>query len=473
MLIQRRILLIILTCLIQIFGLNAKLTDRNNQADYIILYHHDFESTLQSFKDWRQSKGLNVKMVDVDSVYSEFIADSNSKSIKFFFDYAYKNWKKPAPKYALLVGSINHIPSYKLPHPDVVPDSGSVDEYFVTKDVTKRIKPFLALGRFPVRNNIELSNIIFKTKKFEDNFDCIPYKYDLTVFTDKKSADIFEWDANFLVNDIKRKLSIKQIIQNAQSSYFGTKDTLIKVMNEGSIFLANFLHGSHTVWGYYREFSTNDFDIITLSQQPFILTANSCSQSFDIPDEQGIIEKILVHDTSNAVCTFASSGSNSDGVGLWALDYFYLALSLPNIQTIGDVILNVKDSIELEHLDCSLPLNLGRFYTLLGDPALRIQTDKILDVREKQIIAGNINLNCYPTPANENLFINFNVPNSNITNINIFDIYGKLEANLVNEFLETGEYKKIYQVGNLDNGVHFLKIQINNDVTIKKFIVLK
>ncbi len=85
--ILRKLKLSILSIVIFIFlspSLNAQLKSENNQADYIIISPSQFSATLKPFVEWRQQKGLNVKIAELQSIYSEFPGYNKLKFDKRF-----------------------------------------------------------------------------------------------------------------------------------------------------------------------------------------------------------------------------------------------------------------------------------------------------------------------------------------------------------------------------------------------------
>jgi hypothetical protein len=76
-----------------------------NGADWIAIAHGDFFEALQPLAQHRAGKGLRVKVVTTGQVYDEFnYGIASPHAIKEFLRHAYENWKRPAPKYVLLVG---------------------------------------------------------------------------------------------------------------------------------------------------------------------------------------------------------------------------------------------------------------------------------------------------------------------------------------------------------------------------------
>lgn len=83
----------------------------------------------------------------------------------------------------------------------------------------------------------------------------------------------------------------------------------------------------------------------------------------------------------------------------------------------------------------------------------------------------------YPNPFNAVTSIKFKVTSvgqsSQTVTINVFDLLGKEVATLVNEKLEAGEYKIIFNAGNLPSGIYFYKLTSDNISLTKKLILIK
>ncbi|HEY5123085.1 MAG TPA: T9SS type A sorting domain-containing protein [Ignavibacteria bacterium] len=68
----------------------------------------------------------------------------------------------------------------------------------------------------------------------------------------------------------------------------------------------------------------------------------------------------------------------------------------------------------------------------------------------------------YPNPFNPVTSIKFSIQEKSFVKLNIYDISGKLAANLVNNNLSAGEYKYEFNAGNLSSGIYFYRIEADN-----------
>jgi hypothetical protein len=81
----------------------------------------------------------------------------------------------------------------------------------------------------------------------------------------------------------------------------------------------------------------------------------------------------------------------------------------------------------------------------------------------------------YPNPFNPTTSIKFQIPQSSIVSLKIYNILGKEVAVLVNEFKEAGNYQINFDAGTkgLTSGVYFYKLNAGNLSSTKKLILLK
>ena len=125
---------------------------------YVIVSHPDFESSLQTFVEWKKLKGFKVIEAYIDNPS----VGITKESIKSYLQNLYEN---PAtgynsPTYILFVGDIEQIPSW-----NGVTDTHFTDLYYC--EYTGDFLPEVYYGRFSAQNISQLNNIIEKTLSYE------------------------------------------------------------------------------------------------------------------------------------------------------------------------------------------------------------------------------------------------------------------------------------------------------------------
>ena len=81
--------------------------------------------------------------------------------------------------------------------------------------------------------------------------------------------------------------------------------------------------------------------------------------------------------------------------------------------------------------------------------------------------------NNYPNPFNPTTTIKYNIPQSGIVTLKIFDITGKLVKTLVNNYQQKGEYTITFDASGLSSGIYLYQLSAAQFTQAKKMIYLK
>jgi hypothetical protein len=79
----------------------------------------------------------------------------------------------------------------------------------------------------------------------------------------------------------------------------------------------------------------------------------------------------------------------------------------------------------------------------------------------------------YPNPFNPSTTIRFAIPQRSHVTLKLYDILGRKVATLVDERLQPGEYKVVFDAGALASGVYVYRIQAGEFVRSMKLMLLK
>jgi len=83
----------------------------------------------------------------------------------------------------------------------------------------------------------------------------------------------------------------------------------------------------------------------------------------------------------------------------------------------------------------------------------------------------------YPNPFNPSTKISYDIPSSGLVNLSVFDMSGKLVANLVNSVQQTGYYTVTLDGSSLATGAYYYKLSFNGSgnefVATKKMLLVK
>lgn len=466
------------------FNMFAQLKSPNNQADYIVVTAAQFETALQPFVEWRQQKGFTVKVADIQNVYTEFPDSGAQFSIRDFISYALTYWQNPKPKYVLLVGGINFIPSYYVASSfasdtSLHEDSVAIDEWYAVNSIESSYKPEVEIGRFPVNNSKELQNIIAKTIYFEDSLSRKSYPEDFLFLTDKTDSSSFTYEVNqFISSTLPANYSKETIFAGNDPSIEITRTHLFESLNKGTLFFSYYGHGAYQRLSRYNLFTYNDVDSLKENNLPFIFSSVACSQNFDVPEDSSLIVKLLTLPKGGAAATVASSGLDYLTSGSEFLKYFYNAVFENPGTRIGDALLSAKSSLEFPSITSDA---VARRYTLLGDPALKMPADAVASVGNgyNQIPNGFVLEQNYPNPFNPSTQIQYQVSKPGLVSIKVYDLLGKEITTLVNSEKKEGDYTVTFDASGLASGIYFYRMQVTSDAgnniftSTKKLIVLK
>lgn len=79
----------------------------------------------------------------------------------------------------------------------------------------------------------------------------------------------------------------------------------------------------------------------------------------------------------------------------------------------------------------------------------------------------------YPNPFNPSTTINFQIPNSEIVTINIFDLNGRKVAQLFNAQMDAGSYNVAFDASSLPSGMYVYRLTAGTFSDVKKMTLLK
>ncbi|NWF90484.1 MAG: T9SS type A sorting domain-containing protein, partial [Ignavibacteriaceae bacterium] len=79
----------------------------------------------------------------------------------------------------------------------------------------------------------------------------------------------------------------------------------------------------------------------------------------------------------------------------------------------------------------------------------------------------------FPNPFNPTTQINYSISSASIVIINIYNLNGELIKNIVNEYIQPGNYSVKFDAERLSSGVYLCSMKADNFSDYKKIILLK
>ena len=343
--------------------------DKSRQADLIILSSEELLPSLSPLVEWREEQGLKVVRIPLNDVYNEFGGGEPSpNSIGSFLQYALEEWSEPSPAYLLLVGEASY--DYKdylgqlgtniIPAPMVSVDFGgeTVSDARLG-DVDRDGLPDIAIGRWPVSSEKEVSELVERT---------IAYEQGTAVNSVLLAADGTSQEFASLNEEILKAGGLPE--ESALRLYGVAADQFTDAWNEGAWLVSYAGHGSIDRWGKDNVFSAEAIsDINTEGPPPIVLQLTCLTGFFAHPSVDSISELMLRHESGPVEIIAATSLTLSSSQRPFGVS-FVKALQDPNVIRIGDALQIAKASLDIEN-NRKLA-EISETFTLIGDPSATI-----------------------------------------------------------------------------------------------------
>ncbi len=147
---------------------------------------------------------------------------------------------------------------------------------------------------------------------------------------------------------------------------------------------------------------------------------------------------------------------------------------------IGDQIWAYFDDIELP--DCPFTY-VGSERGFFGVYCFSMGTDSVLcddiivteemGIEEDVYVADNILLSVYPTPAVENIWVDYTLPKRGDVSLKIYNIQGQEVTSLYNGTRDAGNYSTVWERTDVTNGIYFLHLSTDYGEITRRILVLK
>jgi len=344
-----------------------------NRADYVIIAYHDFIPAVQPLVKLRESQGMTVSVVNVDSVYNEFsYGIHDPQAIKDFLMYARMHWKK-APHYVLLMGAGSYDPRDYTKHgfTDLVPvkliDTADLytasDEWFV--DFKGNHVPAMAIGRLPVRTVSQANTVIQKIVHYTPSAEA---QSALLVAGAEKPTDSFSFldAAHNLASLISPSLAVTTV-NRSDGTVAAAHQQVMDGINRGPLLVNYVGHGSTSIWLDDLLTPSSVAALQNGNRLPLFIMMTCLNGYFIDPDPAftSLAEDLLDAPNGGAVAVWSSTGETIPEPQAQMNTAFYrLLFSQPSL-TLGD--LAVKASQAASDPD------VRQTWVMLGDPTMKIR----------------------------------------------------------------------------------------------------
>ena len=357
----------------------------SNAADYIIITHPDFITSLLPLADYRAGQGLRVKMVDVFDVYDEFNEGLvHPEAIQAFLAYAYAHWVAPAPMYAVLVGDSSidlrdyvklgrkvFIPSYRVPYVDPVGGETVADSRLAMVNGADSL-PDIALGRLPVSSVAQADLMVGKILSYESQA-LQTWSRDILFIADDQDTG---GDFDALSDDVADHYLPP--IYTADKVYYKinyltaaeARAAIVNKINTG-VLLVNYVgHASYSLWGGERYMDSAQASQLNNASNLTFFMPMTCLEGMYDAGVTTVSEFYLLRDGGGAVGSWSPTGFGFATGHDYLNRGFYQAVFFDNTPQVG--LAAMQGYLYLFANSGGTYLELLDTYLLLGDPALRL-----------------------------------------------------------------------------------------------------
>ena len=320
---------------------------------YLIITAPQFESGLATFISHKESFGCNV------DVFNTSATGTTTTAIRNFIQQRY-NDPQTRPEFVLLVGDVQHIPSW-IGSGEGTPNTDRNYVYLEGSDYYSDA----FIGRFSVTNTTELQNAVSKSIYMETNIATLAKKNIFMASSDNYT--ISEGTHNYVIDTWFGPAGYTNL-KLYTHTYGATTQQLINALNDNQVFAIYSGHGGETSWADGPVLSQSQVSSLTNTIYPFVYSFACVTGSYHIAECFG--ETWLR--TPHGGATFYGSSVNS----YWDEDDILERRLIDAM--FGDDLTRVTPMFDMakiylaNHYGSITPTVLRYFemYNLMGDPSM-------------------------------------------------------------------------------------------------------
>ncbi len=385
-----------------------------NNFDYLIISSSAFIPSLQPLIDWRTQQGLQVKIIDLQTIYDQYnFGIAHPIAVKNFMKMVFQSWQTP-PMYILVVGDghwdlkneITEIENYFPPNfVWVDPVQGEIDSLSdLVAVVGDDPIPDAMIGRYAVNTLQELSAAIAKTIAFEqsqgdwlkslsfvvDNYYLTDGCFDEdsgTLCTTESGGNFPALMESFLTDMVRPPYTTNKFYlddyhctsTNATACDELTNDLIQNINQTPSQIYTYSGHGAINGWANERIFNVSDMGFLNNQEKFPVFFSLDCIDGFwyfppDIgtADNRSLAEELVRAPLSGASAMYAATGFGyASGHDILQRGFFQEVFGKNN-PTIGEADLSAKLNVYANGNNDEMLFT----YMIFGDPAMRLFNDR-------------------------------------------------------------------------------------------------
>ncbi|MBT7101705.1 hypothetical protein HN937_30285, partial [Candidatus Poribacteria bacterium] len=389
----------------------STLRSATNGADYVLIYHRNFEEAALRLAEWRAQPGgggLRVKAVEVSDIYDEFGHGMTTPwAIKDFLRHAFANWRAPALSYVTILadGTYDMFGVDEELYPDAPEVMGFIpthyvwtlfgqtasDHWFTTVSGIDPLPDFF-LGRIPVERPEEANAAVTKILAYEGSPRNGSWRRQIISVAD---------DDTTLSGDFIFKKSLTEVSQNHTLLGYVTnrifledifdefpdeaetsrvrrasqlaRQRIIDSLSEGALIAQYAGHGGRLVWAHEIIFDNTGIRTLRPTDRLSLMFVLSCNNGyFDAPAEPSMGELMLRLEDAGIIGMLAATrltfGSGNDALNKLIFDDIFGR----NVRSFGEIAFHPKTRLMVDQ--GLTHLEVMQQYSLFGDPATKLHT---------------------------------------------------------------------------------------------------
>lgn len=370
-------------------------------AEYVILYHADFEESANRLGAHRaNTEGLITYVIDIDKVFNEFAG--GSKDPIAIRDFARMLYQRSATfKYLCLFGDAsydyrgidatlsadNYVPCYQTSS-ELSPTSGfPSDDFFALLSDNEggnlRGALEIGVGRIPVGSKQEAETVVNKLINYDTNHDFNrAWKNNFILVADDEDGNTHLNQTEGLASIIKtdrpefnlRKVyfdGFEQQSTTGDARYPDAKSRFNDYMYQGALLVNYFGHGGPNGWGQERVLDVQDIlNWTNKDRLPFFITATCTFTGYDDAGVKSGGELTFLNPQGGSVglmSTVRAVGITSNERLVRSLFEFLYEKEDGKYLRMGDIVRQAKNLNRSDTTDIN-----ARKFALIGDPAFRL-----------------------------------------------------------------------------------------------------
>jgi CSLREA domain-containing protein len=359
----------------------ARLRSTRNQADYVLVAPRAFLDAAHPLLLRRESQGLTTFVASLEEIASSFGGgQASAEAIRDFLSCAYHQWRRPSPRYVLLLGDANHDPRHFNPvsQPSPMPFLLQRTSFIWTASDPALaavngddILPDLAIGRLPATTLEQARTMIQKILDWEAQGQTLDGPAALVADNPDAAGD-FEAEARDIEASFLSGRETTEIFLGQIGDRDVARARILDAFDSGLSLISYVGHGGGAVWAGENMLNSSDpASLLAQPRQPFMLTMNCLNGYFITPFYESLAEGFLKADGRGTIGAFSPSGLSLDGPA-----HLYHRALVQEIATgqhprIGDAVLAAQKA----YARAGAFPELLSVYHLFGDPAMKLRRD--------------------------------------------------------------------------------------------------